>query len=42
MIIGCDYHPRYQQIAMMDPATGERWSGGWSMRTDRHGPFTRV
>jgi transposase len=23
MIIGCDYHPRYQQIAMMDPATGE-------------------
>jgi transposase len=23
MIIGCDYHPRYQQIAMMDTATGE-------------------
>lgn len=22
-IIGCDYHPRYQQIAMMDTATGE-------------------
>jgi len=22
-IIGCDYHPRYQQIAMLDPATGE-------------------
>jgi transposase len=23
MIIGCDYHPRYQQIAMMDTDTGE-------------------
>ena len=23
MIIGCDYHPRYQQIAMMDTETGE-------------------
>jgi transposase len=23
MIIGCDYHPRYQQIAMMNTATGE-------------------
>jgi transposase len=22
-IIGCDFHPRYQQIAMMDTATGE-------------------
>ena len=22
-IIGCDYHPRYQQIAMMDTETGE-------------------
>ena len=23
MIIGCDFHPRYQQIAMLDEATGE-------------------
>ena len=23
MIIGCDFHTRYQQIAMMDDATGE-------------------
>lgn len=23
MIIGCDFHTRYQQIAMMDTATGE-------------------
>ncbi len=23
MIIGCVYHPRYQQIAMMDTETGE-------------------
>jgi hypothetical protein len=22
-IIGCDFHARYQQIAMMDQATGE-------------------
>ncbi|MHB8411618.1 MAG: hypothetical protein ACYDDI_06680 [Candidatus Acidiferrales bacterium] len=24
MIIGCDFHTRYQQIAMMDESTGER------------------
>jgi hypothetical protein len=23
LIIGCDFHPRYQQIAMMDTETGE-------------------
>jgi len=23
LIIGCDFHTRYQQIAMMDEATGE-------------------
>jgi hypothetical protein len=23
MIIGCDFHTRYQQIAMVDEATGE-------------------
>jgi len=23
MIIGCDFHTRYQQIAMMDESTGE-------------------
>jgi hypothetical protein len=23
MIVGCDFHTRYQQIAMMDQATGE-------------------
>jgi hypothetical protein len=23
MIIGCDFHTRYQQIAMMNDATGE-------------------
>jgi hypothetical protein len=27
MIIGCDFHPRYQQIAVMDTETGEL--GGW-------------
>ena len=23
LIIGCDFHTRYQQIAMLDPETGE-------------------
>jgi hypothetical protein len=23
LIIGCDLHPRFQQIAMLDPTTGE-------------------
>ena len=23
LIIGCDFHTRYQQIAMLDEATGE-------------------
>src|SRR5260370_16376117 len=27
MIIGCDVHPRYQQIAMMDTETGELVEG---------------
>ena len=22
-IIGCDFHPSYQQIAVLDPVTGE-------------------
>jgi len=26
-IIGCDFHPSYQQIAMLDSATGELWEG---------------
>ena len=31
LIIGCDFHTRYQQIAMLDEATGElieRRAGG--------------
>jgi hypothetical protein len=23
IIIGCDFHTRFQQVAMLDPATGE-------------------
>ena len=42
MIIGCDYHPRYQQIAMMDTARESWWSGDWSTRTERRGLFTRA
>lgn len=26
-IIGCDFHPSYQQIAMLDTETGELWEG---------------
>jgi transposase len=26
-IIGCDYHPSYQQIAMVDQESGELWEG---------------
>lgn len=26
-IIGCDFHPSYQQIAMLDSETGELWEG---------------
>jgi hypothetical protein len=35
LIIGCDFHTRYQQIAMMDQATGElieQRAGGPSFR----------
>jgi hypothetical protein len=27
LIIGCDFHTRYQQIAMLDQSTGS-WSSG--------------
>jgi len=27
IIIGCDFHTRFQQIAMLDPITG--WSQAW-------------
>src|ERR1700681_2464611 len=30
-IIGCDFHPSYQQIAMVDTATGELWEGRSNM-----------
>jgi hypothetical protein len=40
MIIGCDLHTRYQQIAMLDLETGEIVNGVWSMRTERRGLFT--
>jgi hypothetical protein len=23
LIIGCDFHPSFQQVAMLDPTTGE-------------------
>ncbi len=39
MIIGCDLHTRYQQIAMLDTETGELVERRWSTRTERHELF---
>ena len=27
LIIGCDYHPGFQQIAFVDTETGRSWNG---------------
>ena len=40
-IIGCDLHSRYQQIAMLELATGEMSRAGWSTRTEKHEHFTQ-
>ncbi len=32
MIIGCDYHPSWQQICWLDTLTGETGERSWSMR----------
>jgi len=29
IIIGCDYHPGFQQIACVDKDTGELANGAW-------------
>jgi len=29
LIIGCDYHPGFQQIAFADPETGECENDDW-------------
>jgi hypothetical protein len=34
IIVVCDFHPRYQQIAMMDTETGELVERDWSTRTE--------
>jgi hypothetical protein len=39
MIIGCDFHTRYQQIAMVDEATGELVER--QLRTPRNRPRHR-
>ena len=38
-IIGCDFHTRYQQIAMLDRTRANWWSGGWSTRAERRESF---
>jgi hypothetical protein len=39
LIIGCDFHTRYQQIAMVDEATGELVER--RLRTPRNRPRRR-
>ena len=34
-IVGCDYHPAFQQIAFVDTDTGECKSGDWSIARRR-------
>ncbi len=31
MIIGCDFHPSWQQVSWLDTETGESGSGSWCM-----------
>jgi hypothetical protein len=41
-IIGCDFHPSYQQIAMLDSVTGEIVEKALSHeRKEEVRPFTR-
>jgi transposase len=35
LIIGCDYHPAFQQIAFVDTETGSCKSGDWSTLRQR-------
>ena len=39
MIIGCDLHTRYQQIAMLDTDTASWWSGVWSTKVEKRELF---
>ena len=39
LMIGCDFHTRFQQIAMMDSQTGEILAD-WTTRQAKHGSFT--
>ena len=39
-IIGCDFHPSYQQIAMLDRETGE-WSEGKLVHAGGEAPCNR-
>jgi len=39
MIIGCDYHPSWQQICWLDTLTGETEKRSWSMRREKRSGF---
>jgi hypothetical protein len=41
MIVGCDFHTRYQQIAMLDETTGELTERRLDHRSGEAGAFRR-
>ena len=38
-IMGCDFHTRFQQMAMLDTETGELMGGDWSTKMERRGGY---
>ena len=40
IMVGCDFHTRFQQVAMLDPTTGEVIERRLNMRRVRRGGFT--
>ena len=41
IIIGCDWHVRFEQIALLDTETGWWWKSGWSMSREKRKDSTK-
>jgi hypothetical protein len=41
IIIGCDFHPSWQQICWLDQRTGETAERSWCMPLEKPRSFTR-
>ena len=39
IVIGCDYHPSWQQISFLDTLTGETGEKSWSMHQVKRKSF---